>query len=105
MSLPHDSRPSASLPGASTHQIADNLGFSAKSAAYQAVQRGLKDPYTEDVDGARGRGPGRCRPGPRRVRHEAVDRTPHVREEACCRWRTVEGTGSYRPSSAHHPAT
>lgn len=37
--------------GLSYDQIADTLGFSAKSAAFQAVQRGLKDLYTEDTDG------------------------------------------------------
>jgi hypothetical protein len=39
--------------GLSYEQIAENLGFSAKSAAYEAVQRGLKDLYTEDTDGQR----------------------------------------------------
>ena len=39
--------------GLSYPQIAENLGFSAKSSAYEAVKRGLKDLYQEDVDGQR----------------------------------------------------
>lgn len=34
-------------------QIAESLGFASKSSAFEAVKRGLKDLYTEDVDGQR----------------------------------------------------
>jgi hypothetical protein len=39
--------------GLSFDQIAESLGFASKASAYEAVQRGLKDLYTEDTDGQR----------------------------------------------------